>query len=205
LIGELRSKTSHTRRRGDITMYRTGTRPAARPRQRNRGFTLVEMLAVAAIITSLSTGQDFSRAKKTAYQTECKSNLKQVHQMLQMYVMENGHYPKAAFYPRDVDGPDSLKTVLEGVPDKMWVCPGLPDVFKQRGLSFIYNDALAGKSDSAVRNPAKKWVLIEFTCVSEQTPHAHPAGYNVLFADGHIITTKRLPKRITENYGKTAE
>lgn len=181
-------------------------RPNWRRRWRNTaGFTLVEVLAVTAIITSLASKDSFSRAKQKTYEIECQSNLRQIYTFLQMYVQENGHYPRASFYPKDINGPRSIKTMLEGVPAEMWLCPGLPDSLRNNGLNFVYNDQLAGKSDGGIGNAAKKWVLIEFSSCSNHVPTAHPAGYNILFADGHIITSKRLPNRITAAWRQPAE
>ena len=70
----------------------------------------------------------------------------------------------------------------------------LPDALKKKGLGVIYNDDLAGKRN--VRNPSKKWVMIEINCVSPDVPASHPNGYNIFFADGHIVTDTRLPKKI---------
>ncbi|MBN4073995.1 hypothetical protein JYT61_00380 [bacterium AH-315-E10] len=159
------------------------------------GFTLTEVLVVAAIVTSIPAAQ-YARAKKKAVQIECQHNLRSIGQLLTMHVMDDA-YPKAAFYPKDPKkGKDSIRVILGG-PAKIWQCPGLPDKLRESGLTFVYNDELSGKR--AVGNAAKKWVLIEINCVSKSAPHAHPGGYNILFADGHVISSKKLPKKITQN------
>ena len=157
-------------------------------------FVLTELLAVAAIIASLPSSS-YQRVKQKTYQTECTNNLRQIGQLLRMYELENGYYPKASFYPKKPgSGEDSIRVQLGG-PEQLWICPALPDKLKEKGLTFVYNDAIAGKS--TLKNPSKKWVLIEFNCVSKNSPHPHPGGYNILFADGHVINSKRLPRKIT--------
>ncbi len=159
-------------------------------------FALPEILAVAAIISAIPS-TSYQKVKQKAYHTECTNNLTQIGQLLRMYVLENDRYPAAAFYPKNPEkGADSIRVLLGG-PKKLWTCPSLPDQLQSKGLTFVYNDALAGKR--TLPKPEKKWVLIEFNCVSKKAPGPHNKGYNVLFADGHIITTKRLPKKITNS------
>jgi len=157
-------------------------------------FALIEILAVATIIAAMPSSS-YQNVKKKAHQVTCTNNLTQIGQLLRMYELENDSYPKAAFYPKDPrKGDDSIRALLGG-PDKLWTCPGLPDKLKEQGLTFVYNDAIGGKRSLA--NPSKKWVLIEFNCVSGKSPHPHPGGYNILFADGHVISSKRLPRKIS--------
>ena len=161
------------------------------------GFTLTEVLAVAAIISSVPMSS-YQRAKDKASETECKHNLRQIGQMINAFYLENGYYPKAAFYPKNPNGgEDSIKSIIGG-PKPFWVCPSLPDKLQKKGLTFVYNDAIAGKS--SVNNPHKKWVLIEVNCVHKNSPPPHPGGFNILFADGHVISSKRLPSKITKAY-----
>lgn len=163
------------------------------------GFSLTEILAVAAIVTSIPSA-GYLQAKQKAHQTTCLSNLRSVGQLFMMYHMENGHYPKAAFYPDNpLQGDDSISVILDRKRQKnsardIWMCPSLPDKLQEKGLGFVYNDSIAGKS--RIGNPAKKWVLIEINCVSPDVPAPHPDGYNILFADGRVVSDTRLPKKI---------
>ena len=100
---------------------------------------------------------------------------------------------------------DTVTKPTPGMLEAMMKAEVGDDVFRQdpsvnelqeKGLTYIYNDAISGKS--SFRDPSKKWVLIEFNCVHKDSPHPHPGGYNVLFADGHVQTTKRLPSKITK-------
>ncbi len=164
-----------------------------------RRFSLTEILAVAAIITSIP-GAQYAKVKEKGYEAECFSNLRQIGILMTAFNLENGHYPKAAFYPDDpLRGEDSISVILHGKRKAtrardVWICPALPDALKKKGLGFVYNDDLAGKRN--VRNPSKKWMMIEINCVSRDVPAPHPNGYNILFADGHIVTDTRLPKKI---------
>ena len=91
-------------------------------------------------------------------------------------------------------GQDSIRVILGG-DSRLWICPALPERIQKKGLTFVYNTNIAGKR--ILHNPHKKWVLIEVNCISKKAPRPHPDGYNILFADGHVIASKVLPRRIT--------
>src|SRR2546421_4023277 len=64
-----------------------------------RGFTLVEMLAVSAIITTLLAMllPALSKARRQAQQAACSSNLRQIAQAFLMYAGDNkGYFPRPA-------------------------------------------------------------------------------------------------------------
>jgi prepilin-type processing-associated H-X9-DG protein/prepilin-type N-terminal cleavage/methylation domain-containing protein len=187
--------------------------------RRAAGFTLIELTAVAAIVASVPQSS-YTNVKNRAKQMQCMQQLQQIGKMLVMHQLDNETYPKAAFYPKDpLAGDDSLRVILTGkkvkatpgagrLPgragaalggggDGTWICPGLPEGLQKKGLSFVYNDTIGGKR--RVTAPSRTWVLIELSCVSKKAPMPHPAGYNILFADGHVITSRKLPKSITAN------
>lgn len=153
------------------------------------GFTLVEILAVTAIVSSVGSNQ-YTQVQNKALQTQCANNLQQIGQLIQMHVDNTGSYPKAVFYPKDVKGEDSIAKVIGG-DLRLWNCPGLPQALQAKGLSFVYNDAVAGKPN--VPDPEKTWLLIELCCVSSKAPAPHPGGYNILYADGHVEASNQLP------------
>lgn len=65
-------------------------------RKRNGGFTLIELLVVIAIIAILAAilFPVFARARESARQSNCQSNLKQMAQALLMYVDDyDGKFP----------------------------------------------------------------------------------------------------------------
>lgn len=178
------------------------------------GFTLVELMAVGAILSQIPSA-NYTQVKQRAKQIVCMQQLQQIGKLLQMYVISNDKYPNAAFFPKDpFAGQDSIRVILEGHASaprvgrrgggaSIWVCPSEPEALKKKGLTYVYNDALAGKRN--LRNPSKKWVLIEVNCVSAKAPKPHPGGYNILFADGHVITSNRLPRKITQAHRAAIE
>ena len=70
---------------------------------RRKGFTLIELLVVIAIIAILAAilFPVFTRAKQTAQETVCLSNLKQISHALTLYANDNsGRWPTIrAYYP----------------------------------------------------------------------------------------------------------
>ncbi len=171
------------------------SRILSRPRRSLLAFSMVEIMAVSAIVTSIPAAQ-YARAKQMAYGTRCVEYLRQIGQMLVMYHMSEGKYPEAVFYPNDpLNDPKSIIRVMEDagytVPREMWVCPGAPPELAARGLTFVYNEQYGGRA--TLNAPNKAWMLIEINCVSKSVPPPHPNGYNVLCADGQVITTRQLP------------
>jgi len=162
-------------------------------------FSLTEMMAVTAIVTSIPAAQ-YSRAKQKATQLQCQQNLQQIGKAIVMYQMGEGKYPDAVFYPeKPFEDDKSIAKVLDdsgaGIPREMWKCPATPEALSKLGMTFIYNDKFAGRR--SLPRPERAWLLIELNCVSTKVPPPHPQGYNILFADGHVITTKHLPPSIT--------
>jgi prepilin-type processing-associated H-X9-DG protein len=163
-------------------------------------FSLVEIMVVSAIVTSIPAAQ-YARAKQMAYQTRCVSNLQEIGKMVVMYQMSEGKYPEAVFYPNDaLNDPKSIVKVLEeagyAVPREMWVCPGAPPELAAKNLTFVYHDKCGGRS--VLKAPDKAWLLVEVNCVSKSVPPPHPNGYNVLCADGHVVTTNQLPSDLVQ-------
>ncbi len=162
-------------------------------------FTLTEILVVSAIVASIPTGA-YVRAKQKAAEIECLNNMRQVGIAINAFQISNGEYPKAAFFPENPKkDANSIRVILgdDLKSDKVWVCPGMPEALREKGLTWVYNDTLAGKA--TVKDPSKTWMLIEFSCVSKKVPSAHPGGYNIVFADGHVETCKILPEDILKN------
>ena len=173
---------------------------AARRQRSMLGFSLVEIMVVSAIVTSIPAAQ-YARAKQMAYQTKCVSNLQEIGKMIVMYQMSEGKYPEAVFFPNDaLNDPKSIIKVMEDagyqVPREMWVCPGAPPELAGKNLTFVYNDKYGGRS--VLKAPDKAWLLVEVNCVSKSVPPPHPAGYNVLCADGHVVTTTQLPSDLVQ-------
>jgi prepilin-type processing-associated H-X9-DG protein len=162
-----------------------------------RYFTLTELLMVAAIVTSIPAGT-YLRAKQKGLEIECMNNMRQVGSAIVSFQLSNGEYPKAAFFPENpLTDADSIRVILseEINNNKVWLCPAMPDEMKAKGLTWVYNDTLGGQS--TVKDPTKTWILIEFSCVSKDVPPIHPGGFNIVYADGHVATSRELPADIT--------
>lgn len=74
-------------------------------RRNQKGFTLIELLVVIAIIAILAAilFPVFAKARESARQTSCLSNMKQLGTALQVYMSENDQYLPCAYweYARD--------------------------------------------------------------------------------------------------------
>ncbi|MEA2012393.1 MAG: H-X9-DG-CTERM domain-containing protein [Verrucomicrobiota bacterium] len=167
------------------------------------GFSLIEIMAVSAIVSSIPMGA-YVRAKQMGVQIECVSNLRQIGQSYVMQYQMNGKYPSAAFFPDDPKkGKDSIRNVLSQgnrALQKMFVCPSSPEILAKKGLTFIFNDKWNNRR--SLRSPDKAWVLVEINAASGKAPKPHPKGYNVLFADGHVktVSKKNLPPSLTSKH-----
>ena len=66
--------------------------------QRERGFTLIEMMVVVAIIAILVTllVPNFMRARAQAQTAACEANMKEIATGLEMYYADNLNYPSGA-------------------------------------------------------------------------------------------------------------
>jgi prepilin-type N-terminal cleavage/methylation domain-containing protein/prepilin-type processing-associated H-X9-DG protein len=122
---------------------------------RSRGFTLIEMLVVIAIIVLLAALM-FPSAKgflEKGGEAECVNNLRQLGAGLGLYVAENGGYPPSAGFNGGFTGKnwwftDALQNMDGGSPYKI-AGSGIPDIIdlpktplkcpsvKQRGWPFI--------------------------------------------------------------------
>lgn len=172
--------------------------PLASSRKWLLAFSMTEIMAVSAIVTSIPAAH-YARAQQKALETKCRSNLQQIGQLIVMYHMTNGVYPDAVFYPEKPleDEKSIVRVMADGgtpVPAEMWICPAAPEELRSRGLTFVYNEALGGRR--TLRDPSRAWLLTEVNCVSRRISKPHPGGYNVLCADGHVVTTQQLPPDI---------
>src|SRR5688500_13116725 len=64
---------------------------------RKKGFTLIEILVVLAVLVLLATilFAAFSRVQESGRRTACQSNLKQIYLGMQQYVQDHqGRYPE---------------------------------------------------------------------------------------------------------------
>lgn len=170
---------------------------------RTAAFTLVEVLVVTTIMTSQAN--NYGNVTRLAYQKTCESNLRQLYMAFQMYDINNGALPQAKFYPKNPKkDPQSLYNVLPASYRPLLVCPVYPPAIKDKGLTYIYNDNLAGRSLGLVRNPRETWLLTEMNAVYDEIPLPHPGGFHILYCDGHIEVTKEPPTVFKELREKIA-
>lgn len=95
-----------------MTLKSHGLVPVELPGRARRGFTLIEILVVIAIVAILAgiLFPVFSQAKAKAQQTSCQSNLKQLGSALQIYIQDyDESYPPVYIDPQTHVIPDSLQ------------------------------------------------------------------------------------------------
>ena len=121
--------------------------------------------------------------------------------VIQMMTMTGEPLPRAWFYPPD-NHPNreryNLVNIMaaEGVPKEMFICPSAPQAIQHRGICYIYNDKLGGKTVDELPDPARVWMLMDLNVVTPEVPPAHNGGCNVLFVDGHVkwYPASQLPR-----------
>lgn len=181
------------------------------------GFTLVELLAVIAIIGVLATilipTVGFVRAK--ARSVQCASNMRQIGSALLLFAADNKQlfptatnptwYWQIASYtgiPDGMIGPAPLPKI-----SGIFVCPAYDYVSspRQDEICYGYNAFVTPTYGTAhwsyrasVPNPARTFLVVEmhanaqvFSPVSDVARFAarHPGGSaNYLFVDGHVQT-----------------
>ena len=171
---------------------------------RRSAFTLIEVMVVTGIM--MSQANNYGDVKKLAYQKACENNLRQLYMGLEMLAMDSEGLPDAKFYAEDPKkDPKSLYNVLGANYQPSLVCPVFPPSLKDRGCTYIYNDALAGQSLDSIPDANKTWLLTELNAVSDKIAVPHLRGFHVLYADGHIELTTKIPPSLAEMQKKAEE
>ncbi len=95
-----------------------------------RGFTLIEILVVVAIISLLAAIMfpAFGRVRASGRRTTCASNLKQIGMALNLYAQDNRFYPTLDFdaYTNEICGAWADKVFPYVKSEKIFECPSAP-------------------------------------------------------------------------------
>jgi len=176
-----------------------------------KGFTLVELLVVIAVIAVLAALllPAFGRAKESGRGTVCLGNLHQIGLALQIYVQENNNR-----LPRMYDKPTTTITNANPSPDmalsnqlgnlNVLKCPSdkwpatqnklVPEgggtFFEQTGCSYSWNVLLNGEDAEHLSALGLKFdphqVPLMYDKEKFHTARGPAKEMNFLYADGHI-------------------
>ena len=169
-------------------------------RRRLLAFGLIEVMAVSAIMSTLSSQTGgFRYAIDKARETEGVNNLTQIHLLLTTQNI-GGSLPNAAFYPQGdpKKDPKSIVNLIQGAEgmSELFVSPFAPDELKRKGLTFAWNDTVNGKDMSLL--PKDTWLLIDMAAFIADPGVPSPHKFLVLYADGRALAVNSLPADIDE-------
>ncbi|HOL21815.1 MAG TPA: hypothetical protein PLQ41_03035 [bacterium] len=155
-----------------------------------QGFTLIEISAVAGIVSALSVGTYMGVQK--GRERECINNLQQIYKAVVMFEMDNGHLPNAKFFPPSSSDPKGLQNLLAqyGVTGSIFFCPSIPEQLNKYGINYIWNDTVNGKMSDSL--PPGTWLMTEMTAVSKNIPGPHTGRFSILYAGGNAQTGERI-------------
>jgi prepilin-type processing-associated H-X9-DG protein len=162
-----------------------------------RGFTLAEVMTTATLIATFGGSGSLVNVSNKAYQEVCLQHLKTIGQALQLMDALGTPLPKAVFFPQESTADKSLaKLLAQQVQAQAFICPAAPAALKARGISYLFNSKLAGKTLSEIPDASKTWLLTDINLVDPKLPPAHNGGATVLFADGQArwVPAAELPK-----------
>ena len=160
----------------------------------DHGFVLIELLALAAVLIGLAAGI-YAFVHQNMLGKRCANNLRSIYAALEMFEVDRGTLPRAAFFPDDPkQDNDSLLVVLQPyrTQSDIYLCPAAPAVQKNAGLTYVWNVQLNGRKLHGSGPPM--WMLVELNALSDAVPAPHLGAYNILYTDGSVQRSKAPPK-----------
>jgi len=135
-----------------------------------------------SFVVMLSSPNDvFANAKKAAQRTACLSNLKQIAVAAQLFLGDNDDVYRC-------NGKNVFKMLDRYLKNpNIQICPTQRD---KEGASYTFNEALAGKSMTAVTDPAKTVMFYEGSG-GKLAFDRHNGSACVAFCDGHAKVIKK--------------
>ena len=153
---------------------------------RRAGRAVVKVLFLAAL-ASFAIGVMYFLLVQVRLGRTCASQLGHIYKALEMYELERGTLPTLAFFPDDarVDD-DSLSVALApfGIDQATTVCPSLPPVLTDLGMTYVWNVRMNGQKLTTTTEPT--WLLVEMNALTVDVPAPHMGRYNVLYSDGTV-------------------
>ncbi|MDP6117207.1 MAG: prepilin-type N-terminal cleavage/methylation domain-containing protein [Planctomycetota bacterium] len=156
------------------------------------GFTLIEVMTAMTIVASVSSG-GYGHVMNRAKAMQCQNNLRQMGLVFKTM----GKLPNAAFYPSGdpKSDPKSLLVIGKkaGLSESMFQCPTAPAEFREKGLTFLWNDSVNGRGPFSV---SREWLVIEMNALSAKPTAPHAGKYHVLYGSGSVKAVSSIPKEI---------
>ncbi len=127
----------------------------------------------------------------------CEQHLLRIYTLLEMYEIDRGTLPRLAFFPDDPrQDNDSIVVVLApyGAEADDFICPATPKLYRDTGLSYLWNVKLNGRKQMSGQKP--EWMLVELNALSREVPPPHLNCYHILYTDGRVVHAKTPPPEL---------
>lgn len=155
-----------------------------------RGFTMVEVLVVVAIIALLGCLVVVVSGKMTAgaRRVACLSNLREIGVALELYLGDhNNQFPNVELArSRSEDDANTLEGALDPYLDdpEVFHCPADRELFKSTGSSYFWNSTQSGrrKGQASFLGMDDRPDLVPLV-FDKEAFHGEHEGANILYAD----------------------